>query len=227
MGLPVYMLEPQQQAAFFCRGRFYGEVCAKQFWMQYTFLSTAVALHVRNRSRASLTRSVLIKVGILNDFVSHGPVEARRGGAHRYTKDQEKASCQAHPAVWLDRCALGRLTPTSDSQHSHRPSLAHVPPCVALSVCPAASTNHVWCVSLSLYVLQPDDMERFMFFSRAALEFMVVTGRQPDVLHLHDWQSSTVVRAAGHGHPHVSFGSGSCSWYLNPCNITKSGFMLH
>jgi starch synthase len=39
-------------------------------------------------------------------------------------------------------------------------------------------------------------MERFMFFSRAALEFMVVTGRQPDVLHLHDWQSSTVVRAA-------------------------------
>ncbi len=42
--------------------------------------------------------------------------------------------------------------------------------------------------------LQPDDSERFMFFSRAALEFMVVTGRQPDVLHLHDWQSSTVVR---------------------------------
>lgn len=135
MGLPVYMLEPQQQAAFFCRGRFYGEVCAKQFWMQYTFLSTAVALHVRNRSRASLTRSVLIKVGILNDFVSHGPVEARRGGAHRYTKDQEKASCQAHPAVWLDTCAQGRLTPTSDSQHSHRPSLAHVPLPVWLCVC--------------------------------------------------------------------------------------------
>jgi len=38
-------------------------------------------------------------------------------------------------------------------------------------------------------------MARFMFFSRASLEFLVVTGRQPDVLHLHDWQSSTVVRA--------------------------------
>lgn len=37
-------------------------------------------------------------------------------------------------------------------------------------------------------------MERFLFFSRAALEFLVVTGRQPDVLHLHDWQSSAVVR---------------------------------
>lgn len=42
--------------------------------------------------------------------------------------------------------------------------------------------------------VQPDDMERFLFFSRAALEFLVVTGRQPDVLHLHDWQSSAVVR---------------------------------
>lgn len=48
--------------------------------MQYTFLSTAVALHVRNRSRASLTRSVLIKVVIPNDFVSHGPDEAGGGG---------------------------------------------------------------------------------------------------------------------------------------------------
>lgn len=28
-GLPVYMLEPQQQAAFFWRGRFYGEVRAE------------------------------------------------------------------------------------------------------------------------------------------------------------------------------------------------------
>jgi hypothetical protein len=36
-----------------------------------------------------------------------------------------------------------------------------------------------------------------MFFSRAALEFMVVTGREPDVLHLHDWQSSTVVSGVG------------------------------
>jgi starch synthase len=36
-----------------------------------------------------------------------------------------------------------------------------------------------------------------MFFSRAALEFMIVTGRQPDVLHLHDWQSSTVVSGVG------------------------------
>lgn len=47
--------------------------------------------------------------------------------------------------------------------------------------------------------LQGDDSERFMFFSRAALEFMVVTGREPDVLHLHDWQSSTVVSGVGPG----------------------------
>jgi glycogen synthase len=40
---------------------------------------------------------------------------------------------------------------------------------------------------------QTDDCERYMFFSRAALEFLLVMDRQPDVLHLHDWQSALVV----------------------------------
>lgn len=41
---------------------------------------------------------------------------------------------------------------------------------------------------------QADDIERFMFFSRAALEFMLMVNKQPDVVHLHDWQSAAVVR---------------------------------
>ncbi|KAF8066248.1 SS4 [Scenedesmus sp. PABB004] len=39
---------------------------------------------------------------------------------------------------------------------------------------------------------EPDDCERFMFFSRAALEFLLAMGKQPDVLHCHDWQSALV-----------------------------------
>lgn len=35
-----------------------------------------------------------------------------------------------------------------------------------------------------------------MFFSRAVLEFLITTDKQPDVLHLHDWQSAAVVGAA-------------------------------
>jgi hypothetical protein len=38
-----------------------------------------------------------------------------------------------------------------------------------------------------------DDLERFMFFARAALEWLLASGKQPDILHLHDWQSAAVV----------------------------------
>ncbi len=37
-----------------------------------------------------------------------------------------------------------------------------------------------------------DDAERFAFFSRAALEFMLKSGKRPDVIHCHDWQTGLV-----------------------------------
>jgi starch synthase len=37
-----------------------------------------------------------------------------------------------------------------------------------------------------------DDAERFAFFSKAALEFMVQAGKRPDVIHCHDWQTGLV-----------------------------------
>jgi glycogen synthase len=37
-----------------------------------------------------------------------------------------------------------------------------------------------------------DDLERFMFFSRAALEWLAASGKQPDILHCHDWQAAAV-----------------------------------
>jgi starch synthase len=39
------------------------------------------------------------------------------------------------------------------------------------------------------------DAERFGFFSKAALEFLRVSGRQPDIIHIHDWQTAPVARA--------------------------------
>ncbi len=36
----------------------------------------------------------------------------------------------------------------------------------------------------------PDDVERFGYFSRAALEYLYKSEIQPDALHLHDWPSS-------------------------------------
>jgi starch synthase len=37
-----------------------------------------------------------------------------------------------------------------------------------------------------------DDAARFAFFSKAALEFMLQTGKRPDVIHCHDWQTGLV-----------------------------------
>lgn len=43
-----------------------------------------------------------------------------------------------------------------------------------------------------IYYGHPDDVARFAFFSRAALEFLYKSGRRPDILHCHDWQTGLV-----------------------------------
>lgn len=39
---------------------------------------------------------------------------------------------------------------------------------------------------------QHDDPERFAFFCRAAMEFMLRAGKHPDIIHCHDWQTGLV-----------------------------------
>jgi len=57
-----------------------------------------------------------------------------------------------------------------------------------------------------------DDLLRFAFFCRAALEFMFKTGKQPEILHCHDWQTALVpvllyevYQHLGMRHPRVCF----------------------
>ena len=52
--------------------------------------------------------------------------------------------------------------------------------------------NHYYFNRQKLYG-EPDDGERFAFFSMAALEFMLATGDIPDVLHANDWQTAMAV----------------------------------
>ncbi|NBC32606.1 MAG: glycogen synthase GlgA [Alphaproteobacteria bacterium] len=63
-----------------------------------------------------------------------------------------------------------------------------------------------------VYYGHGDDPERFAVFSRAALEFLVKTGRHPDVIHCHDWQTGLVpvlleevYRARGLRHPRTCY----------------------
>ena len=57
-----------------------------------------------------------------------------------------------------------------------------------------------------------DDPERFAFFCKAALEFMLKTGKHPDVIHCHDWQTGLVpvllyevYQPLGMRHPRVCY----------------------
>lgn len=47
-----------------------------------------------------------------------------------------------------------------------------------------------------------DDAMRFDFFCKAALEFLLQTGRQPDVLHCHDWSTASVARSYWNDYHH-------------------------
>lgn len=65
-----------------------------------------------------------------------------------------------------------------------------------------------WVENLKVYFIEPhhpryffnrgcfygcdDDIERYLYFSRAALEFLYKKQLQPDIIHLHDWQSAVI-----------------------------------
>ncbi len=58
----------------------------------------------------------------------------------------------------------------------------------------------------------PDDDQRFAFFCRAALEFMLKTHRHPDIIHCHDWQTGLapvllyeIYQHLGMTHPRVCY----------------------
>ena len=57
-----------------------------------------------------------------------------------------------------------------------------------------------------------DDPERFAFFCRAALEFMLKSNKHPDIIHCHDWQTGIVpvllfdlYKSYGMTHPRVCY----------------------
>ena len=59
---------------------------------------------------------------------------------------------------------------------------------------------------------QSDDDQRFAFFSRAALEFMLKSNKHPEIIHCHDWQTGLVpvmlyeiYKHLGMTHPRVCY----------------------
>ena len=57
-----------------------------------------------------------------------------------------------------------------------------------------------------------DDVMRFAFFTRAAMEFLLKSGKRPDIIHCHDWQTALapvllyeIYQHLGMGHSRVCF----------------------
>lgn len=65
-----------------------------------------------------------------------------------------------------------------------------------------------WVENLKVYFIEPhhpryffnrgcfygceDDVERFLYFSRAVMEFMIKKSIQPDIIHIHEWQTAVI-----------------------------------
>jgi starch synthase len=53
----------------------------------------------------------------------------------------------------------------------------------------------------------PDEHMRFAFFSKAALEYMLKSGKRPDVIHTHDWQTALVPTLLYEIYAHTGMGT--------------------
>jgi len=85
-----------------------------------------------------------------------------------------------------------------------------------------------WVENLKVYFIQPhhprfffnrscfygceDDLERYLYFSRATMEFLYKRSINPDILHLHDWQTAVIAplykemyRQLGYSGPKIVF----------------------
>ena len=85
-----------------------------------------------------------------------------------------------------------------------------------------------WVENLKVYFIEPhharhffnrgcfygcdDDIERYLYFSRAAMEFIYKRQMKPDIIHIHDWQAAIIApllkemySALGMSHPKIVF----------------------
>jgi starch synthase len=53
----------------------------------------------------------------------------------------------------------------------------------------------------------PDEHMRFAFFSKAALEFMLMSAKRPDIIHTHDWQTALVPVMLYEIYQHIGMGN--------------------
>jgi len=68
---------------------------------------------------------------------------------------------------------------------------------------------------------QHDDVARFAFFCRAALEFLLKSGKRPDILHAHDWQTGLAPVLLFEIYQRLGLGRTRCCYTLH--NVKHQG----
>jgi starch synthase len=66
-----------------------------------------------------------------------------------------------------------------------------------------------------------DDNDRFAYFSKAALEYLLQTGKKPGVVHIHDWETSLI--APLYKDVYSALGVGPCGIVLTIHNLEHQG----
>ncbi len=149
------------------------------------------------------------KVGGLADVV-HGLARELLLGKQTVEVVLPMYDCMRYDRIWgLEKCYSDLWVPYYERWircDVFRGDVDHIP---CLFIKPMSPENFF---DRGSYYGHDDDAARFAFFSRAALEFMYKSGRQPDIIHCHDWQTGLVpvllyemYQPMGMGHPRVCY----------------------
>ncbi len=129
------------------------------------------------------------KVGGLADVVSGLSAElALRGNTVEIVLP--KYDCMRYDQIWDMRIAMDDLmVPWGDDRVHCSVFFGHVHGRTCYFIDPHSAEHYFSRHSYSGFL---DDYQRYVFFSKAALEFMLVSNKRPDVIHTHGWQTAIV-----------------------------------
>ncbi|KAG1346873.1 Starch synthase, chloroplastic/amyloplastic [Cocos nucifera] len=167
-----------------CKGKNDHEIVAT--FLKLTLSQTSPGLHVVH---IAAEMAPVAKVGGLGDVVSGlGKALQRRG--HLVEIVLPKYDCMQHDHIGDLKVLDVVVQSYFDGQlFKNKIWVGTVEGLPVYFIEPHHPANFFW---RGRYYGEHDDFKRFSFFSRAALELLYQTGKRPDIIHCHDWQTAFV-----------------------------------
>src|SRR3990167_5191560 len=148
----------------------------------------------------------LIKVGGLGDVV-HGLAKEQALQGHRVEIVLPKYDLIQYQNLKHFSLEMGDLWSFEDSSRYHNAVWSgYVNQVKALLIEP--HHNQYYFNRGTVYGAH-DDVERFLYFSRTACEFLHFKKERPDIIHLHDWPTAALAPIIKHIYRHLGFSYGA------------------